>query len=192
MQSRAVGGYCFMTRLVGTENPWQLKHQQTGDISDAFVFFGATGDLAYKKIFPALYGMVQHGTLKCPVIGIAKSGWDLSKLCERARESVQMYGAGWDEKVFVRLVKQLRYIDGDYADPATFTRLRQELGDASSPIHYLAIPPSMFATVVEQLHVSRCSSNARIVVEKPFGRDLASSEKLNKILQSQFPEWKSF
>jgi glucose-6-phosphate 1-dehydrogenase len=181
-----------MTHLLHTENPWEFKHQQAADISDAFVFFGATGDLAFKKIFPALYSMVQHDKLKCPVIGIAKSGWDVSKLCERARESVQMYGAGWDERVFVQLVKQLRYIDGDYGDPATFVRLRQELGHASSPIHYLAIPPSMFATVVEQLHVSRCSSNARIVVEKPFGRDLASSEKLNRILHSVFPECNIF
>ena len=152
------------------------------------MFFGATGDLAYKKIFPAIYGMVRHGTLKCRVIGVAKSGWNLSRLCERAREAIQTNGAGLDEVVFAQLVKQLHYIDGDYADPATFTNLRRELGDTSSPIHYLAIPPSMFATVIEQLHASRCSQNARLILEKPFGHDTASAKELNEILHSVFPE----
>lgn len=177
-----------MTHLTRTDNPREVKYQQADGVSDALVFFGATGDLAYKKIFPALYAMVQHGTLKCPVIGIAKSGWSLSQLCERARNSIHTSCAGLDEKVFAQLIKQLRYIDGDYADPTTFTELRRELGDASCPIHYLAIPPSMFATVVEQLHLSRCSSNARIIIEKPFGRDVASAVELNKILHSVFPE----
>jgi glucose-6-phosphate 1-dehydrogenase len=177
-----------MTHLSHTENPWEVKNDRRVDVSDALVFFGASGDLAYKKIFPALYSMVHHGTLKCPVIGVAKSGWTLSQLCDRARESVKVHGAGFDEKVFAQLVKQLRYIDGDYADPTTFMKLRRELGGASSPIHYLAIPPSMFATVVEQLRSSQCSANARIIVEKPFGRDVRSAVELNKVLHSVFPE----
>ena len=157
-------------------------------VSDAFVFFGATGDLAYKKIFPALYGMVQHGTLQCPVIGVAKSGWNLSQLCARARESVQRSIPGFSEKVFSELVTRLKYIDGDYADAATFTHLRRELGEACSPIHYLAIPPSAFSKVVEQLRLAGCSQNARIIVEKPFGRDLESAEQLDQTLHSVFPE----
>lgn len=177
-----------MTRLIRTDNVWEVRQQDNREVCDAFVFFGATGDLAYKKIFPALYGMVQHGTLKCPVIGVAKSGWNREQLCERARESIQRSSARFDQTVFSQLIKQLHYIDGDYADLATFTLLRQELGNASAPIHYLAIPPSAFAIVVEQLRVSGCFANARIIVEKPFGRDLASAEKLNQILHSVFPE----
>jgi len=181
-----------MTQQMRSENPWETENQGGGKLSDAFVFFGASGDLAYKKIFPALQNMVRHGTLKCPVIGVAKSGWNLDQLRERARESIGNNDGGVDEAIFSQLVKQLHYIDGDYTDPTTFTRLRQELGSASSPIHYLAIPPSMFATVVEQLSKSGCSSDARIIVEKPFGRDVASAKALNEILHSVFPESQIF
>ncbi|HXY50498.1 MAG TPA: glucose-6-phosphate dehydrogenase [Terriglobales bacterium] len=181
-----------MTQQMRSENPWETESLGSGKLSDAFVFFGASGDLAYKKIFPALQNMVRHGTLKCPVIGVAKSGWNVEQLRERARESIRNNDGGMDEAVFSQLVKQLHYIDGDYTDPSTFTRLRQELGTASSPIHYLAIPPSMFATVVEQLSKSGCSSNARIIVEKPFGRDVASAKELNDILHSVFPESQIF
>ena len=181
-----------MTQQMRSENPWETENQGGGKLSDAFVFFGASGDLAYKKIFPALQNMVRHGTLKCPVIGVAKSGWNLDQLRERARESIGNNDGGVDEAIFSQLVKQLHYIDGDYTDPTTFTRLRQELGSASSPIHYLAIPPSMFATVIEQLSKSGCSSDARIIVEKPFGRDVASAKALNEILHSVFPESQIF
>jgi glucose-6-phosphate 1-dehydrogenase len=156
--------------------------------SDALVFFGATGDLAYKQIFPALQSLTRHGKLDVPVVGVAKSGWRLDDLRERARRSLEEHG-GVDEDAFARLVAQLRYIDGDYGDPATFDRLRGELGDARHSLHYLAIPPSLFATVVEQLGRSGCAAKgARVVVEKPFGRDLASARELNATLSSVFPE----
>jgi len=171
-----------------TDNPWDIDRSTGRKLSDAFVFFGATGDLAYKKIFPALHNMVRHGTLTCPIIGIAKAGWNLEQLRARARDSVQTNGGGVDESVFAQLVKQLHFIDGDYNDPEVFSKLRKEIGDANSPIHYLAIPPSMFRTVVEQLDKSGCSRDARIIVEKPFGRNLASATELNQILHSVFDE----
>src|SRR4051794_19645676 len=149
--------------------------------SDALVFFGATGDLAYKKIFPALQSMVKHGHLDVPVIGVAKAGWDLERFKARARDSLEKHG-GVDESAFARLCQLLRYVDGDYQDPATFRALRKELGDAKHPLHYLAIPPLMFATVAEQLAKSDCDHGARIVIEKPFGRDLASARELNRTL----------
>ena len=155
--------------------------------SDALVFFGATGDLAYKQIFPALQSLIRHGKLDMPVVGVAKSGWRLEDLRERARRSLEEHG-GVDEAAFGRLCEQLRYIDGDYGDPDTFDRLRAELGDARHPLHYLAIPPSLFATVVEQLGRSGSADGARVVVEKPFGRDLASARELNATLSSVFPE----
>ena len=126
--------------------------------SDALVFFGATGDLAYKKIFPALQGMIKRGHLNVPVIGVAKSGWNLDQLKARAQESVEKHG-GLDRDAFAKLCAQLQYIDGDYNDPATFDLLRQKLGNAACPIHYLAIPPSMFATVAAQLDRSRCADS---------------------------------
>lgn len=181
-----------MTYRTKTDNPWDAENVSGGTISDAFVFFGATGDLAYKKVFPSLYNMLRHGTLKCPVIGIAKAGWNLEQLRERARESIQSNGNGMDEGTFAQLARQLQYIDGDYADPITFTKLRQELGKATSPVHYLAIPPSLFATVIEQLDRSGCSSDARIIVEKPFGRDLSSATELNHVLHSVFGESRIF
>lgn len=141
--------------------------------SDALVFFGATGDLAYKKIFPALHNMVRHGTLTVPVIGVAKSGWALDQLRERARDSINRIGGGIDDKAFTQLIRLLRYVDGDYRDASTFTALRRQLGNARRPAHYLAIPPSLFSVVTEALQQSGCATGARIIVEKPFGRDLA-------------------
>jgi glucose-6-phosphate 1-dehydrogenase len=156
--------------------------------SDALVFFGATGDLAYKKIFPALQHMIRRGSLDVPVIGVAKSGWTVQQLQERARESLTHHGGGVDAAAFATLVQLLRYVDGDYQDPATFDQLRQALGSAARPTHYLAIPPSLFATVVEALGRSGCAQNARLVIEKPFGHDLASAQRLNTTLHTVFPE----
>jgi glucose-6-phosphate 1-dehydrogenase len=155
--------------------------------SDALVFFGATGDLAHKKIFPALQALVKRGRLNAPVIGVARSGWDLDQLRARARDSVEKHG-GVDPAAFERLSGLLRYVDGDYTDSATFQKLRKELGSAERPAHYLAIPPELFATVVEQLGKSGCSKNARVIIEKPFGTDLASARELNRILLSTFQE----
>jgi len=159
-----------------------------GDLhSDALVFFGATGDLAYKKIFPALQAMARRGTLNVPVIGVAKAGWTLDQLRARARDSVEKYG-GIDRAAFETLSGLLQYVDGDYQDPATFETLRRELGAAKHPAHYLAIPPPLFGPVVEQLARSGCAKGARVVVEKPFGEDLASARELNRILLGTFVE----
>jgi glucose-6-phosphate 1-dehydrogenase len=155
--------------------------------SDALVFFGATGDLAYKKIFPALQAMVRRGHLNVPVVGVAKAGWTLDQLKARARDSVEKHG-GLDESAFVKLCALLRYVDGDYKDPATFAALRKELGGAKRPAHYLAIPPALFGVVVEQLGKSGCAHGARVIIEKPFGRDLESARALNRILLSNFDE----
>ncbi|MCC7361521.1 MAG: glucose-6-phosphate dehydrogenase [Anaerolineales bacterium] len=155
--------------------------------ADAFVFFGATGDLAYKKIFPALQALIKKGELDLPIIGVAKSGWGLEQLKARARESLEKNG-GLDEAAFAKLTARLGYVDGDYNAPATFTQLRQALGAARRPLHYLAIPPSLFATVALGLVQSGCAENARLVVEKPFGRDLASAQALNRTLHQYFPE----
>jgi glucose-6-phosphate 1-dehydrogenase len=156
--------------------------------SDALVFFGATGDLAYKKIFPALQAMVRRGFLNVPVIGVAKSGWTLEQLHERARASLKEYGGGVDEAAFGKLVSLLRYIDGDYADPATFAKLKQALGAAKAPTHYLAIPPSLFGAVVEALGKSGAADGGRVIIEKPFGHDYESAVKLNQVLHTVFPE----
>jgi len=142
--------------------------------SDAFVFFGATGDLAYKRIFPALQALIRSGGLDMPIIGMARAGWTLGKLRERARESLENNG-GLDAEAFARLTAQLQYVDGDYADPATYQRLKQTLGTAARPLHYMAIPPSMFGAVVQGLAKTGCAEGARIIVEKPFGRDLTSA-----------------
>src|SRR6201997_3588082 len=155
--------------------------------SDALVFFGATGDLAYKKIFPALQGMVKRGHLSVPVIGVARAGWTLDQLKARARDSVEKHG-GLDPAAFAKLSTLLRYVDGDYQDPATFAALRKELGPAQHPAHYLAIPPALFGVVVEQLGKSGCARGARVIVEKPFGTDLASARALNRILLGNFDE----
>jgi glucose-6-phosphate 1-dehydrogenase len=155
--------------------------------SDAFVFFGATGDLAHKKIFPALYAMVRRSGLAIPVIGMARAGWSLDKLKARARESIEQSG-DFEAGCFEKFAALLRYVDGDYTDPATYTKLKQALGLATRPIHYLAIPPSMFASVVQGLAKSGCADNARVIVEKPFGRDLASAQALDRTLHEVFPE----
>jgi glucose-6-phosphate 1-dehydrogenase len=155
--------------------------------SDALVFFGATGDLAHKKVFPALQAMIEHGHLDQPVIGVAKAGWNLDQLKARARESLEQHG-GVNEAAFSKLSGLLRYVDGDYGDPATFQALRKELGTAQRPAHYLAIPPVLFGLVVEQLGKSGCAANARVIIEKPFGSDLASARRLNQILLSNFDE----
>jgi glucose-6-phosphate 1-dehydrogenase len=156
--------------------------------ADALVFFGATGDLAYKKIFPALQQMIRRGTLEVPVIGVAKSGWTVEQLRARARDSLKEHGGGVDEAAFAKLVQLLRYVDGDYQDPATFDLLRKTLGSAARPTHYLAIPPSLFETVVEALGRSGCAQNARLIIEKPFGHDLASAQALDAVLHAVFPE----
>src|SRR5882757_5452086 len=155
--------------------------------SDALVFFGATGDLAYKKIFPSLQAMVKHGRLDVPVIGVAKAGWTLGQLKARARDSVEKH-RGIDPPAFEKVLGLLRYVDGDYNDLATFQTLRKELGNAEHPVHYLAIPPVMFGPVVEQLKKADCTRGARVIIEKPFGRDLASALKLNEILLATFDE----
>ena len=159
--------------------------------SDALVFFGATGDLAYKKIFPALQAMVKRGYLNAPVIGVAKAGWKLDQLKARARDSVEKHG-GLDSVAFEKLCGLLRYVDGDYKDSATFRAIRQELGSAQRPAHYLAIPPILFGLVVEQLAKSGCNNGARVIIEKPFGRDLASAQDLNRILLGTFDENRIF
>ncbi len=156
--------------------------------SDALVFFGASGDLAYRKIFPALHGLVRSGRLDVPVVGVAKSGWGVEQLVERARASIAEFGGGVDESAFGRLTTLLRYVDGDYRDPATFRALRDQLEGVRRPLHYLAIPPSLFPTVVEGLAGEQCTAGARVVVEKPFGRDLASARALNEVLHRHFPE----
>lgn len=156
--------------------------------ADAIVLFGATGDLAFKKIFPALQAMIKRGHLTVPVIGVAKANRDLTQLRDRVRESLSRHGGGVDEAAFTKLVQLLRYVDGDYRDEGTFVRLRQELGGALRPLYYLAIPPSMFPTVIEGLGKSGCSHGARVVVEKPFGRDLASAQSLNRTLHTVFDE----
>jgi glucose-6-phosphate 1-dehydrogenase len=156
--------------------------------SDAFVFFGATGDLAFKQIFPALNALVNRDGLNIPIIGMARAGWNLEKLRERARASLEQAGVV-DAQAFAKLSAQMRYVDGDYSDPETYHRLRKELGLAKRPIHYLAIPPSMFGSVVQGLAKSGCAEkDARVIVEKPFGRDLPTAQALNATLHEVFPE----
>lgn len=160
--------------------------------SDALVFFGATGDLAYKKIFPSLQAMVKRGNLNVPVIGVAKAGWNLDQLKARAKDSLEKHG-GLDPAAFTKLSGLLRYVDGAYEDGAIFQAIRKELGLAQRPAHYLAIPPVLFGTVVEQLGKSGCApAGARVVVEKPFGRDLESARQLNQILLQTFDERRIF
>src|SRR6202166_4218349 len=171
-----------------TTNPrWRKGMTVINSHSDALVFFGATGDLAYKKIFPALQAMLRRGHLDIPVIGVAKAGWTLEQLKARARDSLEKHG-GLDAAALEKLCDLLRYVDGDYADRTTFDAIRKQLGSAQRPAHYLAIPPALFATVVEQLGNAGCTSGARVIVEKPFGHDLASAHELNKILLARFDE----
>jgi len=155
---------------------------------DAIVLFGATGDLCYRKIYPALYHLVQRRLLSVPVIGVARQGWGVAQLADRVRESLKNFVPGADEAVAKRLIELLRYVDGDYNDRNTFVALRKALGDAQRPLHYLAIPPSMFATVAQHLSGTGSATGARIVVEKPFGRDLASARALNRTLHEHFKE----
>jgi glucose-6-phosphate 1-dehydrogenase len=160
-------------------------------LSDALVFFGATGDLAYKKIFPALLQMAKRGNLPGPVVGVAKQGWNLEQLRARAEASIKEHGE-FNADAFARLSGLLRYVDGDYNAPATFAALRKELGTAQRPTHYLAIPPVLFGTVVEKLGQSNCAEGARVILEKPFGRDLESARALNKIVHTYFSETSIF
>jgi len=160
-----------------------VSHSQ----SDALVFFGATGDLAYKKIFPSLQSMIKRGTLNVPVIGVAKAGWNLEQFRARAKDSLEKHG-GLDYDAWQTLCRLLNYVDGDYSDPATFQAVRSALGAAERPAHYMAIPPVLFETVVEQLVSSGSAKGARIIVEKPFGHDLSSAQELDRILLSAFDE----
>jgi glucose-6-phosphate 1-dehydrogenase len=161
--------------------------------SDALVFFGATGDLAYKKIFPALQALVRRGRLNVPVVGVAKAGWTLDDLKARAKDSLEKHG-GIDAEAFEKLSALMRYVDGDYQNETTFQAIRKELGNTQRPAHYLAIPPALFETVILQLAKAGCAASpgctagARVIVEKPFGHDLASARELNRILHNVFPE----
>ncbi len=156
--------------------------------SDALVFFGATGDLAHKMIFPALQALTKSGRLDMPVIGVAKAGWTLAQLRDRAKDSLERFGGGVDRAAFDTLCANLQYIDGDYEDPKTFDLLREKLGGAKRPLHYLAIPPSLFGAVTRELGRSGSATNARVVVEKPFGRHRASPRHMNEVLLGVFPE----
>ncbi len=155
--------------------------------ADAFVFFGATGDLAYEQIFPALQALTRSGHLDMPVIGVAKPDWTIEQLRDRARDSITARGT-LDAEAFAALSNRLAYVAGDYEAPETFTRLRQVLGTAQRPVFYLAIPPSLFGTVAKALSESGCAVQARLIVEKPFGRDLASAQALNRTLHEFFDE----
>jgi glucose-6-phosphate 1-dehydrogenase len=155
--------------------------------SDALVFFGASGDLAYKQIFPALLGLVADEGVTVPIVGVAKAGWTVDQLRARAKDSVESHG-GADGAGLTKLLGLLRYVDGDYNDPQTFAQLKQALGGAKRPLHYLAIPPSLFGVVVSALAKSGLNVDARLVVEKPFGRDRESAEALNRTLLERFPE----
>ncbi len=156
--------------------------------SDALVLFGVTGDLAYKKIFPALYALEKRGSLKVPVVGVASSKWSLAQLRKRASDGIREAGRVDDQPALRRLLSQLRYVQGDYNDPVTFKALKQALGECRRPAHYLAIPPSLFATVIQGLGAAGLAGHARVIVEKPFGRDLASAKELNRVAREVFPE----
>jgi glucose-6-phosphate 1-dehydrogenase len=162
-----------------------------GPLSDAFVFFGATGDLASKQIFPALQELTVRGHFQVPFVCVARSGWNLERLKERIRESLENHG-GLNEEAYADICSRLQYVDGDYGDPATYQKLCSALSSSTRPLFYLAIPPSMFATVVEGLGSTGCLREPRVVVEKPFGRDLASAVELNRILRSAFPDQSIF
>jgi glucose-6-phosphate 1-dehydrogenase len=155
--------------------------------SDALVFFGITGDLAYKQVIPALYALLRDGRCDVPIVGVAKAGWNLEQLKGRVRASIEAKGI-LDEATLARFYERLQYIDGDYSDPETFERLRATLGAATHPLHYLAVPPSLFALVADRLKAAGLATHARIMIEKPFGRDLASARALNAALRRNFPE----
>jgi glucose-6-phosphate 1-dehydrogenase len=156
--------------------------------SDALVVFGVTGDLAHKMIFPALYAMVKRGTLTVPVIGVALPKWSLDRLHKRVTDSIKRSGGIDDKRAFDHLISLLSYVSGDYEDPATFSALKAALGKARRPAYYLAIPPALFESVIKGLGAADLAKHARVIVEKPFGRDLASARELNKVARSVFPE----
>ena len=164
------------------------RENDTPTKSDALVLFGVTGDLAHKMIFPALYAMVKHGDLTVPVIGVAFPKWDLKTLYSRITDSIQQSGGIDDQPALDRLLSLFSYVSGDYANQSTFDAIKEALKNSHSPAHYLAIPPSLFATVIEGLGAAGLAENARVIVEKPFGRDLASAKELNRIAHSVFPE----
>ena len=160
----------------------------TASRSDALVLFGVTGDLAHKMIFPALYAMVKRGDLKVPVIGVAFPKWTLASLRDRVTDSIKQSGGIDNQRALRHLLSLLRYVSGDYNDLETFTKIKEELGSARRPAHYLAIPPSLFEKVIKGLGATQLADNARVIVEKPFGRDLASARELNRVARSVFPE----
>jgi glucose-6-phosphate 1-dehydrogenase len=160
----------------------------SGAPADALVFYGATGDLAYKKIFPALQRMIRRGVLEVPIVGVAKQGWTVEQLRERARDSLEKHGDGVDEDAFAKLVSLLRYVDGDYESPNTFEALRAALRGAARPVHYLAIPQGLFGVVGTQLARAGLTAGARLVIEKPFGNDRPSARALNATLHEHFAE----
>jgi glucose-6-phosphate 1-dehydrogenase len=157
--------------------------------SDALVIFGVTGDLAHKAIFPALYALVKSGALQTPVVGVASPKWTLEQLRARVENSVEQSPGGIDDKDAMRRLDELIvYVSGDYNDAKTFGLIKQALGDAKRPAHYLAIPPALFETVINGLKAAGLAENARVIVEKPFGRDLASARELNDVARAAFPE----
>ncbi len=156
--------------------------------SDALVLFGVTGDLAHKMIFPALYALAKQGALKVPIIGVAFPNWNVARLRERVTDSIKRAGGISNQRVLHHLLSQFSYVSGDYNDPATFKALKTELGSALRPAHYLAIPPALFGTVIKGLGAADLAKHAHVIVEKPFGRDLASARELNRIARSVFPE----
>jgi glucose-6-phosphate 1-dehydrogenase len=160
----------------------------TASRSDALVLFGATGDLTHKMIFPALYAMAKRGTLNFPVIGVALPKWSLARLRNRVTDSIKRSGGIDNQRAFHDLLSQLRYVSGDYHDPDTFAAIKNELRSARRPAHYLAIPPSLFETVIKGLGAANLADHARVIVEKPFGRDLASARELNQVARTVFPE----
>ena len=160
----------------------------TASRSDALVLFGMTGDLAHKMIFPALYAMAKRGALKVPVIGVAFPKWSLERLRKRLTDSIKRSGGIDNQRALNHLLSLLRYVSGDYKDRATFTEIKRVLGSARRPAHYLAIPPSLFETVIKGLGAANLAEHARVIVEKPFGRDLASARELNHLAHSVFPE----
>jgi len=160
----------------------------TASRSDALVLFGVTGDLAHKMIFPALYAMVKRGDLKVPVIGVAFPKWSLARLHQRVTDSIKRSGGIDNQRTFRHLLSLFKYVSGDYQDPGTFTAIKKELGGATHPAHYLAIPPSLFETVIQGLGAANLAKNARVIVEKPFGRDLASARELNRVARTEFTE----
>ncbi len=160
--------------------------------SDALVFFGATGDLAFKKIFPAMQTMVKTGVLDVPVIGVAREGWSLERLRARAKDSVEQHGGGADPVAFPKLMNLMQYVEGEYTTTSTFESLRKQLGRAEHPIHYMAVPPDLFEVVIKQLHQSDCDKGARLILEKPFGHNFASAKHLNQVVHRYFHEQEVF